>query len=107
MGQLTREQMTVVFPNFRGRGIETARALVGVRSVALPHGLHVFTAVRVQEEHHGVVLYVVQPLHCGGSDVQQGMLVLKCQMERLSNTRLLKTSLERHLYWLPKVMFSF
>jgi hypothetical protein len=33
--------------------------------------------VRVQEEHHGVVLDVVQPLHCSGRDVQQGVLVLQ------------------------------
>lgn len=51
-------------------------ALVGVGAVPLPHGLDIFAAMRIQEQHHRVVLDVVEPLHCSGSDIQKRMLVL-------------------------------
>ena len=72
--------MAAVFPHLEGLGIEASRALVGVGAVPLPHGLHLLAAVRVQEQHHRVVLDVVQPLDCSGSDVQQGVLVLRVKI---------------------------
>jgi len=65
-----------VFPQLQRLRVQAPGALGGVGAVALPHGLHVLAAVRVQEENHGVVLDVVQPLHRGGSDVQERVLVL-------------------------------
>ena len=69
--------MAAVFLHLESLGVQASGALVGVGTVSLPHRLDVLAAVRVQEEHHGVVLDVVQPLHCSGSDVQQGVLVLQ------------------------------
>lgn len=67
---ITGEKVTAMFPQFEGLWIEAPGALVGLRTVHLPHGLHVLAIVRVQEQDHGVVLDVVQPLHRSGSDVQ-------------------------------------
>lgn len=65
-----------MFPQLEGLCVKASGALVGVGAVSLPHGLDIFAAVRVQEQHHWVVLDVVQPLYCSGSDVQQRVLVL-------------------------------
>lgn len=65
-----------MFPYLEGLSVEFSGALVGVGVVPLSHGLDVLSAVGVQEQNHRVVLDVVQPLHCSGRDVQQGMLVL-------------------------------
>ena len=69
--------MVTVLPNLKGLGVQPSGALVGVGVVLCPHRLDVLAAVGVQEEYHGVVLDVVQPLHCSGRDVQQGVLVLQ------------------------------
>lgn len=66
----TREEVAAVFPQFEGLCVEAPGALVGVCVVHLPHCLHVLATVGVQEQNHRVVLDVVQPLHCSGSDVQ-------------------------------------
>lgn len=66
-----------MFPELQGLCVKASGALVGVGAVPLPHGLHVFPAVRVQEQHHRVVLDVVQPLHCSGRDVQERVFVLR------------------------------
>lgn len=66
----TREEVAAVFPQFEGLCVEAPGALVGVCVVHLPHWLHVLATVGVQEQNHRVVLDVVQPLHCSGSDVQ-------------------------------------
>lgn len=68
--------MTAVFPQLEGLRVQASGTLVGVGAVPLSHGLHVLAAMRVQKQNHGVVLDVVQPLHCSGSDVQQRVLVL-------------------------------
>lgn len=77
----TREKVTAVLPQLEGLCVQAPGALVGVGAVPLSHGLHVLSAVRVQKENHGVVLDVVQPLHCSGGDVQQRVLVLGRQDE--------------------------
>ena len=69
--------MATVLPNLKGLGVQASGTLVGVGAVLQPHCLDVLAAVRVQKEHHGVVLDVVQPLHCSGRDVQQRVLVLQ------------------------------
>lgn len=66
-----------MFPQLEGLRVEAPGALVGVCVVHLPQGLHVLATVGVQEENHGMVLDVVEPLHCSGSDVQQGVLSLR------------------------------
>lgn len=66
-----------MLPHLQRLSVQPPGALVGVGAVALPHGLDVLAAVGVQEEHHGVVLDVVQALHCSGRDVQQGVLLLQ------------------------------
>lgn len=73
--------MTVVFPELERLRVKASGALVGVGTVALPHGFDVLAAVRVQEDHHRVVLDVVEPLHSGRRDVQQGVLVLTTERE--------------------------
>lgn len=65
-----------MFPQLEGLCVKASGALVGVGAVPLPHGLDVLAAVRVQEQDHRVVLDVVQPFHCSGSDVQERVLVL-------------------------------
>lgn len=69
--------MTAVLPQFEGLRVEASGALVGAGAVPLPHGLDVLATVRVQEQDHWMVLDVVQPLHCSGSDVQKRVLVLR------------------------------
>lgn len=72
----TREEVTAVFPQFERLRVQAPGTLAGVGTVPLSHGLDVLAALRVQKQNHGVVLDVVQPLHCSGRDVQQGVLVL-------------------------------
>lgn len=72
----TREEVTAVFLQFERLRVQAPGTLAGVGTVPLSHGLDVLAAVRVQKQNHGVVLDVVQPLHCSGRDVQQGVLVL-------------------------------
>lgn len=69
--------MVGVFLHLDGLRVKAPGALVGVGVVPLPHGLDILATMGVQEQHHWVVLDVVQPLHCSWSDVQQGVLVLK------------------------------
>lgn len=76
---LTCEQMAAVLPHLEGLCVEASGALVGVGAHPLPHGLDVLPAVWVQEQHHGVVLDVIQTLHCSRSNVQQRVLVLETE----------------------------
>lgn len=73
---ITCKQVAAVFPQLERLRVEASGALVGVGAVPLPHGLHVLAAVRVQEQHHWVVLDVVESLDCSGGDVQKGVFVL-------------------------------
>lgn len=72
-----------MLPQLQGLRVEASGALVGVGAVPLPHGLDVLAAVRVQEQHHRVVLDVVQPFHGSGSDVQERVLVLGERVTRM------------------------
>lgn len=72
-----------MFPHLQGLCVKPSGALVGVWAVPLPHGLDVLAAVRVQEQDHWVVLDVVQPFHCSGSDVQKRVLVLENSKSRV------------------------
>lgn len=65
-----------MFLQLKGLCVKASGALVGVGAVLLPHGFDVLAAVRVQEQYHRVVLDVVQPFHCSGSDVQKRVHVL-------------------------------
>lgn len=73
----TCEKMAAVLPHLQSLGVQAPGALVGLGAELLPHCLDVLAVVGVQEDHHGVVLDVVQPLHCSGRDVQQGVFVLR------------------------------
>lgn len=68
--------MVVLFLHLNRLRVKAPGAFVGLRTVFLPQGLDVLAAVRVQEQDHGMVLDVVEPLHCSGGDVQQRVLVL-------------------------------
>lgn len=66
-----------MLPQLERLCVKASGALGGVGVVLLPHGLDVLAAARVQKQDHRVVLDVVQPFHCCGSDVQKGVLVLE------------------------------
>lgn len=68
-----------MFPHLEGLCEKAPGALVGVGAVPLPHGLDVLAVVRVQEQHHRVVLDVIESLHCSGSNVQKRVFVLAMQ----------------------------
>lgn len=70
--------MTVVFSQLQGLSVQTTRALVGFGHVSLSHALHVLPTMRVQENHHRMVLDIIQSFYGSGSNVQQGVFVLFC-----------------------------
>lgn len=74
----TRKQMAIVFSQLQGLSVQATRALVGFGHVSLPHALHVLPTMRVQENHHGMVLDIIQSFHRSGSNVQQGVFALFC-----------------------------
>lgn len=84
--------MTAVLPQFEGLRVEASGALVGAGVVPLPHDLDVLATVGVQEQDHWVVLDVVQPLHCSGSDVQKRVLVLRHRKTGCEGRDVLKCS---------------
>jgi len=69
-------------PEFQGLHVELAGTASGVGHRPLAHGLDALLAVRVQEDHDGVPLGVVQGVDRLGSHVQQRVLILKVAVRK-------------------------
>lgn len=72
----TREQVLVVLAQLLGLRVEAAGAAAGGGRQPLAQGLERRAALWGAEDHDGVILHVVEAVHCRGRHVQERVLVL-------------------------------
>lgn len=73
----TCEEVRAGLPQLDRLLVQLARAAVGARQQAVPHGLHALLAVGVEEDDDGVPLRVVEGVHRLGRHVQQSVAILR------------------------------